>query len=285
MTKLLSALIVSALSVLLVNLGQSAATTGVGYASPNDPALKHVPTTLSWSASAQKAASDGQRYFESMLLREIRLQKSKGSVKLRKIYSTVSPEYAGTDWRSYLPEVRDYRIRGFDSENRLVRTSDPFPAPTSLMAAKLVYLQQDECSLREFNLFNIATWWQKVCSIKIHPKEQFLRASLRSWLRMTDDPISFARFPQQQLDICFEMKSKFTVTGKTLTCPELSKYFNSITSVKLYFLDPQGGYEIVVDKKTKTYKTKYFAPDFQKLSTYASWNDQLATITFSSATN
>lgn len=283
--KFFSAVLFSALVYVSMSTALSSAAPRIGYESPNDPVLKLVPTSISWTKSAFEAASAGERYFESALKREIKLQKSKGSVKLQKVYSKISPEYATTDWRNYLPDIREYRIRGFDSKNRHTRTSEPLPVPTSLMSAKLVYLQQDECSLREFNLFNTATWWQTACSIKVHSKEQFLRASLRSWLRMTDDAISFASFPQQQLDLCFKMKGKFTLTGKSLTCPALSKYFNSQTRVKLYFLDTQGGYEIVVDKKARTYETRYFSPDFEKLAAYASWNEQLATITFNSATN
>ena len=285
MMKIISAILFSALFFVSMSIGLSSATPIDEYKSPNDPELKFVPTTISWSKSALEAASEAEKYFESTLKHEIKLQKSKGAVRLQKVYGKVSPEYETTDWQNYLPDIREYRIRGFDSKNRHIRTSEPLPVPTSLMSAKLVYLQQDECSLREFNLFNTATWWQTACSITVHPKEQFLRASLRSWLRMTDDAISFASFPQQQLELCFSMKGRFTLTGKTLNCPALSKYFNSQTRVKLYFLDTQGGYEIVVDKKARTYETSYFSPDFKKLATYASWNEQLATITFNSATN
>jgi len=101
---------------------------------------------------------------------------------------------------------------------------------------------------------------------------------------MTDGPISFASFPQQQVDLCFEMKAKFKITGQQLSCPSLSKYFNSQTTVNLYFLDSQGGYEIRVNEKARTYTTKYFAPDFYTLAKYAKWDKQMATITFTPIT-
>jgi len=246
--------------------------------------LTNVPKDINWSAKALTAAAMAQEYFKSKLSSEIKAQKSQGAVRLEKSYSQADPSFSSTDWRNYVQDIRPYKIKGFDSNNRLVRISETFPEPTSFMAASMVRLGQNKCSLKGFNLFDSGTWWQTSCSIETPSQSDFLRASLRSWLRMTDGPISFASFPQQQLDLCFEMKAKFKITGQQLSCPSLSKYFNSQTTANLYFLDSQGGYEITVNEKARTYTTRYFAPDFYTLATYAKWDKQLATITFTPIT-
>lgn len=246
--------------------------------------LTSVPKDIRWSTKALTAEAMAHDYFRSKISSELKAQKSQGAVKLEKSYSPADPAFSSTDWRNYLQDIRPYKIKGFDSNNRLVRTSDTFPEPTSLMAASMVRLAQNSCSLKDFNIFDFTTWWQTSCSIGTPSQGDFLRASLRSWLRVTDGPISFASFPQQQLDLCFEMKAKFTITGKQLSCPSLSKYFGSQTTANLYFLDSQGGYEITVNEKARTYTTRYFAPDFYTLATYAKWDKQLASITFTPIT-
>ena len=268
---------VSATTSLAANLCQ-------GSKANNVQCLTSIPKDISWGTKALRAASMAQDYFSIKLSNELKAQKSQGAVRLEKIYSAADPAFSSIDWRNYLQDIRPYKIKGFDSNNRLVRTSETFPEPTSFMAASMVRLGQNECSLKDFNIFDFGTWWQTSCSIETPSKSDFLRASLRSWLRMTDGPISFASFPQQQLDLCFEMKAKFKITGKRLSCPSLSKYFNSQTTVNLYFLDSQGGYEITVNEKARTYTTRYFAPDFYILAKYAKWDKQLASITFTPIT-
>ena len=255
-----------------------------GSKANNVQCLTSIPKDISWGTKALRAASMAQDYFSIKLSNELKAQKSQSAVRLEKIYSPADPAFSSTDWRNYVEDIRPYKIKGFDSNNRLVRTSETFPEPTSLMATYMVRLGQNKCSLKDFNLFDFGTWWQTSCSIETPSQSDFLRASLRSWLRMTDGPISFASFPQQQLDLCFEMKAKFKITGKQLSCPSLSKYFNSQTTANLYFLDSQGGYEIRVNEKARTYTTRYFAPDFYTLAKYAKWDKQLATITFTPIT-
>lgn len=246
--------------------------------------LTSIPKDISWSTQALTAEAKAHDYFKSKLAIELKVQKSQGAVKLEKSYAPADPAFSSTDWSKYLQDIRPYKIKGFDSNNRLVRTSDTFPEPTSLMAASMVRLAQNKCSLKDFNIFDFGTWWQTSCSIETPSQGDFLRASLRSWLRVTDGPISFASFPKQQLDLCFEMKAKFKITGRQLSCPSLSKYFGSQTTANLYFLGSQGGYEISVNEKARTYTTRYFAPDFYTLATYARWDKQLASITFTPIT-
>ena len=274
--------ILCALALLAMLVSNATANAGDGFQSPTDSRLVSVPADLSWNSKALNSATEAEKYFKSRLDSEVRLQKSQGAVRLQKIYSPISPTYGSIDWKTYVPDIREYKIRGYDANNKLVRTSGAFPEPTSmLLAASLIYLEQDQCSLKSFNLFDIGTWWQTSCTVKTHTPAEFLRAALRSWLRMTDGPGALASFPRQQLDLCFEMNGKFAIKGDLLTCPGLSKYFNSQIAVLLRFRDVQGGYEIVVNEKAKTYSTKYFAPDFQKLAKQAIWNNQLAAITFS----
>ena len=270
---------------------QASATTSLaadlcqGTQAKTTQCLTNVPKDIDWSTKALTAASMAQENFKSKLSSELKTQKSQGAVRLEKSYSSADPAFSSTDWRNYVQDIRPYKIKGFDSNNRLVRISETFPEPTGFMAASMVRLANNKCSLKDFKIFDFGTWWQTSCSIETPSPSDFLRASLRSWLRMTDGPISFASFPQQQLDLCFEMNAKFKITGKQLSCPSLSKYFNSQTTVNLYFLASQGGYEITVNEKAKTYTTRYFAPDFYTLATYAKWDKQLATITFTPITN
>ncbi len=275
----------TALFISLMAASSTLAGEPEGVLSPLDPSLTTVPTDIRWSEPALETAGTAINYFRFKLTSEINIQKSKGAVKLEKIYSKVSPEYSQLNLKNYGLDLRPYIIKGFDSRNRLVRTSNFFPEPTSLMASHMVHLSHDKCSLKDFSLFDVETWWQTTCEVVLPSKTSFLRASLRSWLRMTDGPVSFASFPQQQLDICFKSRTTFTLIGQELKCPALSKYFNSQTTVDLHYLQPQGGYEITVNEKVRTFSTKYFAPDFYKLAIFAKWNQQLATITFTSSNN
>jgi len=52
MMKIISAILFSALFFVSMSIGLSSATPIDEYKSPNDPELKFVPTTISWSKSA-----------------------------------------------------------------------------------------------------------------------------------------------------------------------------------------------------------------------------------------
>ena len=108
--------------------------------------LTNVPKDINWSAKALSDASMAQEYFKSKLSTELKAQKSQGAVRLEKSYSPANPAFSSTDWRNYVKDIRPYKIKGFDSSNRLVRTSETFPEPTSLMAASMVRLSQNKCS-------------------------------------------------------------------------------------------------------------------------------------------
>jgi hypothetical protein len=271
----------TALLTLVLVISSSSLSAAEGYEKPGDPALTFVPETLSWSEQAFTAADSLETYLESKLLKEIQIQRAKGATTLVKVYSKISPSFKNRDWRIYLKDVRQYKILGYNSKNKLVRTSKLFPAQSNMMAAAMVYLEQDKCSLKEYNLLKPDTWWQTKCSIFIPPKDKLLRAALRSWIHMTDNPASFAKPAENSVFDCLALNAKYSVSGTKLTCQALRDKYGLPETVALYYWELLGGYQITIDTSKNTYKVLYLKPDFQALADLAAWDETSHWITFS----
>lgn len=252
-----------------------------GYENPAEPALTLVPETLTWSNEALAAAESLKSYLQSKLLSEIKLQKTKGATNLVKVYSSISPSFKTRDWKIYLKDLRPYKIKGFNSKGKLVRTSKLFPMQSNMMAASMVYLEQDKCSLTKLNLLKPDTWWTTKCSIYMPPSEKFLRTALRSWIHMTDNPPTFAQPAEEGIKDCFALGAKYSVIGSQFVCPALKTKYGLPETVDLYHLEALGGYQITVDTNLNSYKVLYLAPDFQALADLAAWDKTTHWITFS----
>ena len=274
-------LILSAASLALLVQPAIGGAEVTGYSNPNDPALTLVPSNLIWSNQARQAATELKNHLHHQLKSELLNQRAKGATRIVKVYSNISPSFKNRDWKTYTKDIRQYKIKGYDSQNRLVRTSRSFPVQSNMLAASLVYLKQDRCSLVEFSLFNLSTWWNGTCSIAIESENRMLRAALWSWLHIVDNPLSLSQRTENSIKDCFDLGAPFSISGTKFTCPALKLKYGLDETVDLVHYEALGGFRFTVNQKAKTFKVLYLAPDFQYLADLGSWDKDYYWISFS----
>ncbi len=239
-----------------------------------------VPADLKWSKSALIAAKKEQQYVYGVLKKELEAQRKSGAVKVSKVYQKYhTEEYS--DWRKYVPDIRDYQIAGYTRADRQVRLSELYLIGGPDLASKLVYLKQDTCSLRDFNLFDVETWFIEKCSITVESPQKVLRAALRTKMAMSSPANEARAFIRQLVEVCLQSEYPFTISGRTMICPKLALDWQGFSTIQLDGYLLSGGWKINVDQNKRTATLKYLPPKFQDWADTATWDSESNVIRFS----
>ncbi len=284
MTKFISFLL--ALSCVLAIPKSSIALTNtpnqVVITNERSPLLSAIPKTIVITKHESEEIAKAQRFVYSEIKTEIEHQKSLGATKLTKTFIS-EDNYSYPDWKEYVPEIRQYVIKGFAEDGKLVRTSAPLASDLPNLASRLVYLEQNECILRDFSLFDLDTWFTPKCHIKFESKSDYIRASLRTAIAMSGlGPWALGQTPYEQMQDCFNNKYSFTVKSGYFSCPQNVRFWPepSSTSFPLILKTYKGGYVIKIDVKTRSATMTYYAPNFVEVARHAFWSKGSSVINF-----
>ena len=141
-----------------------------------------VPSNLSWTPKSISLARQAQGNLYRELKGQLNYLRSEGAVRVVRIKHKVGPE---TNYLKQL-EVSDYlySLEGYDADGNLVDSTETLFYNLQGPSSRTVYLAQDTCLFRSFNIFDYATWFMQQCSITVEPKEKFLRAALQNWIAL-----------------------------------------------------------------------------------------------------
>jgi hypothetical protein len=169
---------------------------------------------------------------------EINLHKKAGAVRLKRISH---PTESGVrNWRKLGLSENLYSIDGYDSAGELVYSGETLFADYQAIQSRTVYLGQETCLLRPFNLFDYATWFTTQCSITVEPKEKFLQASMQTWVSLAGGFTPDGRAIASELQTVIAEKLKYEVDDKTFNCLGCSNYIN--TPYKSFPLEYSAGF-------------------------------------------
>jgi len=257
------------------SLGSEYVTNG------SNPKLKFVPKDIQWSKKAIQAAKKAEDHVSKELLTELASLRTNGSVRVKKEYIQGSSSTMPKDWSEYVPDARLYRLVGYSPEGRKTSESMILPVEANSLAARLVTINQDDCWLESFSIWDFSTWFKNQCEVTKDKEAVFLRAELRSQLDLMSGSLDLASFPKTQLETCFLNKFPFSIAADKLTCPGLANFFGPQTQVYLNYTEQWGGYSIRVDSANRKYQIKYQIPNFYKIASNTRWNSTFGWISFS----
>ncbi len=202
---------------------------------------KNIPAHLHWTqrqlTDAQSLADSEHRYLVNL----ISASRSQGAVKMTARKNPyLDPDFAKA-YPEYSSRYSSIGWIGIDSSGRPVDVSGSAlmsgPKPGGANVADLFQLNQDGCSLQPFDLFKVATWFQKECKIIMPSLATILRVSLISALQNSYDfegsftevlqTIAKGRLPYKVKSgrlYCSISISEYCATGFTL---ESSEHFGT----------------------------------------------------------
>jgi len=265
-TKSLAAL--ALIASMFSGTGANAASEVVTVTNPGATKSYVVPNNLKWSKSALAAATAAQNIVYEDLKAGIELLVNNGATRLVKVKNNwQTSEFP--DWKKYVPDVISYNLKGYDGNTLVMTYEDAHAGPE--LASRLIYLKQSSCSFSKFNSMSFKAWSAKYCPIVIGSKEDYLRASIRVFMSMSESYFSSAFTAKSIVTECLTKKYKFTIKNNIFSCPK-----SSYTWLKTFPLTERlhdGGYQIKVDVKTNKATFTYLEPLWQEWANRSRFQD------------
>jgi hypothetical protein len=194
---------------------------------------------------------------------------NRGAVRVRVVY--------GKSWNEIPLKLFKYgdktafvswQLVGYSHAGKVVGKSEIFPIDPGSNANFLTRPTSNECSLLEFNLFDLGTWFQNdVCSTRSPSAKEFLRVALGDYLIKSD--FGIGGWELEQLKFALEPGHQISIKDGFLVCPDLAKNFNGVDQIALAKKESLGGYSFTVDLKARTAAFYYLAPDQQMMASRA----------------
>ncbi len=253
------------LTSMFSSAGANAASEVVTVTNPLTRVSYVVPTNLKWSNRALAAATSAQKIVYEDLKAGIELLASNGATRLVKVKNNwQTSEYP--DWKKYVPDILSYDLKGYDGKTLVMTYSDVHAGPE--LASRLIYLKQTSCSFSKFKTMPFKAWSDKYCPIVIGSKEDYLRASIRVFMSMSESYFASATYAKGVLTQCLTKKYKFTIKNNVFSCPKAETYPGQET-FPLTEHPFDGGYLIKIDAKTNTAKFTYLEPLWQEWANHS----------------
>lgn len=253
------------LTSMFSSAGANAASEVVTVTNPLTRVSYVVPTNLKWSNRALAAATSAQKIVYEDLKAGIELLASNGATRLVKVKNNwQTSEYP--DWKKYVPDILSYDLKGYDGKKLVMTYSDVHAGPE--LASRLIYLKQTSCSFSKFKTMPFKAWSDKYCPIVIGSKEDYLRASIRVFMSMSESYFASATYAKGVLTQCLTKKYKFTIKNNVFSCPKAETYPGQET-FPLTEHPFDGGYLIKIDAKTNTAKFTYLEPLWQEWANHS----------------
>ena len=192
--------------------------------------------------------------------------RNRGAVRVKVLY--------GEPWNDLALKLFKYsdktafvswQLVGYSASGKVLGKTPVFPKYPGSNANFLTRPTKNECTLLEFNLFDLGTWFHtETCSVKSPPAKEFLGVALGDYLLKSD--FGIGGWELQQLKFALEPGHRISIQNGYFVCPDLAKYFGGSTRIPLSVKESLGGYSLKVDLKARTAVFKYVAPDQQMMA-------------------
>lgn len=223
-----------------------------------------VPSNLSWSEKSIQVAQQGQRFLYRTIKNELKAHKDAGAVRIVRLSSSIDPGVR--NWQKLKLSGKLYSLNGYDENDKLVRKGKPLFAKSQSVQHMTVYLKQQNCLLKSFNIFDFETWFSPQCSITVESKETFLRAAMQSWLSLVGGFDPDGRAVQHELEDLATQIGSFRVDNSRFYCLKCSFYSgHKYSSFPLEYKKGLWPYKIEYSSSTQSFVMTVFKPNWADL--------------------
>jgi hypothetical protein len=223
-----------------------------------------VPSNLSWSKKSIELAKQAQRFLYRTIKNELKAHQEAGAVRIVRISSSIDPGVR--NWRKLNLSGKLYSLNGYDENDVLVRKGKPLFSTSQAVQHMTVYLTQQNCLLKSFNLFDFETWFSPQCSITVESKEKFLRASMQSWISLVGGFDPDGRAVQHELEDLASKKGSFRLDSSRFYCLQCSFYSgHTYSSFPLEYKKGVWPYKIKYSSSTQKFTMRIFKPNWADL--------------------
>lgn len=227
-----------------------------------------VPSNLSWSKKSIELAKQAQRFLYRTIKNELMAHKDAGAVRIVRLSSSIDPGVR--NWRKLNLSGKLYSLDGYDENDELVRKGKPLFSTSQSVQHMTVYLTQQNCLLKSFNIFDFETWFSPQCSITVESKEKFLRASMQSWISLVGGFDPDGRAVQHELEDLASKKGSFRVDNSRIYCLKCSFFSgHTYSSFPLEYKKGVWPYKIEYSSTTQTFTMTIFKPNWADLMSKA----------------
>ena len=223
-----------------------------------------VPDNLDWTEKSIATAKQAQRYLYRTIKSELSYLREQGAVRVERVKHPT--ESAVRNWRKLNIDENLYSLNGFDDSGNLVSSTEPLFALHQGVENRTVYLAQDQCLFRPFNLFDFTTWIIHQCSITVEPKEVFLRSAMQSWFSISGGNTPHGLAIVEQVKTVITEGISFAVQENTFYCIGCTEFIN--TPYSSFPLEYPGGlwpYKIKHEASTGNFSIAIMAPNYEDL--------------------
>jgi hypothetical protein len=258
-TSLLLITVIASSSLSASYANTTVTVTNLGFNQDTDV----VPSNLGWTKKSISLAREAQANLYREIKDQLNYLRSQGAVRVVRIkhklgLETIYSKQLGIS--DYL-----YSLEGYAADGNLVDSTDTLFYNYQGPSSRTVYLTQDTCLFRPFNLFDYATWFMQQCGITVESKEKFLRAALQNWIVMVGGyspgvPIA------EELKTITSQKLSFKVEYNIFKCLGCTDFiWTPYTSFPMEHSDGLWPYKITYEPKSGHLAMKIMKPNYKDL--------------------
>lgn len=222
------------------------------------------PEDLDWTSESIAVAKQAQRYLYRTIKSELNNLQTQGAVRVERVKHQA--ETAVRNWRKLNIDENLYSLNGYDEDGEMVGSTEPLFALHQGVQNRTVYLAQEMCLFRPFNLFDFTTWIIHQCSITVEPKEVFLRSSMQSWFSLTGGNTPDGLAVAEEIKRVVSEEIGFKVENDTFYCLSCTQF--NYTPYKSFPMEYSGGlwpYKINYDSATRHFSIVIMSPNYENL--------------------
>lgn len=222
------------------------------------------PEDLDWTPKSIALAKEAQRYLYRTIKSELSNLQEQGAVRVERVKHPT--ETAVRNWRKLDIGENLYSLSGYDEGGELVGSTEPLFLLHQGIENRTVYLAQEMCLFRPFNLFDFTTWIIHQCSITVEPKVVFLRSSMQSWFSLTGGNTGDGLAVATEIKRVVSEEIDFKIENDTFYCLSCTQFIH--TPYKSFPMEYSGGirpYKITYDSATRHFSIVIMRPNYEKL--------------------
>ena len=223
--------------------------------------VPEVTGSLSWQKTTLDNAKRVVARLERNLAKHISDFKAAGAVKIR--VESKSPQWDEFWFNGTKNRWKSQRYVGLDAAGNTIAYTQWDPINNVFYARHLVRLSSTNCSLREVNLFDVTTWFEKKCGIVSTSPEWLLRLALEEYLAqgLRDLP-RVVDYDLGRLDYALANRLNCKQVADKLRCENLGSLTGNAGKDEIDLVHEYGAwdYSISVDLKKRSAVIKYISP-------------------------
>jgi hypothetical protein len=239
--------------------------------------MNKVSTSLPWSAEGLHAANVMISRAKKRLGKKIDMVKRSGGISMwtQKDTTQDDPSVMALTSKKQVHRISLWATMNNGKKKFL----GLLPSDSKNLAEGLIDLKTQHCSLLDFNLFDVTTWWVKKCQVKVPTAPQYLRYALIANLFYAE-PGQQYQFNIGELRNIAANGFQFQVLNGNIVSSSLAALTMGGNSLPLHQSSLIGGYDISVGADGKSFTYTELPPDLSALAKAAKLSDDGSYIQF-----